>query len=138
MESSDNCRNCGFPCEIVYVGFRLTGAVMIATCPNCSMILQPVSEALANDHLAVSRFAMFRKLPPEQMVSNATEQGADPGLRQSRTWHCQPAQQSRSTAAKCLAKRNKVLELGPKKIGSGATWIAPKPSGKWSCLKARE
>jgi hypothetical protein len=83
MESSDNCRNCGFPSEIVYVGFRLTGAVMIATCPNCSMILQPAGEALPNDH--ARRIAMFRKLPPEQMVSNATEQGADPGLRQSRT-----------------------------------------------------
>jgi hypothetical protein len=81
MESSDHCHNCGFPSEIVYVGFRLTGAVMIATCPNCSMICQPASEALPNDHPRRIALAIFRKLPPERMVSNATEQGAEPGLR---------------------------------------------------------
>ena len=84
MESSDNCRNCGFPYEIVYVGFRLTGTVMIATCPNCSMILQPASAGLPKDLSRRLALAMFRKLPRERMVSNVAEQGAKPARRQSR------------------------------------------------------
>jgi hypothetical protein len=55
MASSDNCHHCGLPYEIIHVGFRLRGTVMIATCPNCSMFLESANSDTANDVQTMSR-----------------------------------------------------------------------------------
>ena len=48
--SSDHCSCCKLPLQIVKVCFRLSGAVMIRTCPNCALLglehpLERASEA---------------------------------------------------------------------------------------------